>query len=108
MSSLHQRFGPRNTPLETTGKVGLTYHGGKTRVYTTDHSPRWHADKRCPELRDVDQAIVLPLGYVLTTETNPHRPCDRCTCDLSKSIEVALTYDGIDREEIIYTPEVRC
>jgi hypothetical protein len=91
-----------STP-ETTGVARLNYHGGVTRVYVADHSPIFHADLRCHELRDVAQVAMLPLGHVLTTDTNPRKPCDHCTCDLAHTIHIATTYDGTDPTEIVYT-----
>ena len=88
---------------ETTGVARLNYHGGVTRVYVADHSPIFHADLRCHELRDVEQVTVLPLAHVLTTNANPCDPCDHCTCDMAHSIHVARTYDGIDPAAIVYT-----
>lgn len=94
-----------STLPETTGIARVSYHGGVTRVYVAGHSPIFHADLRCRELRDVDQVTVLPLGHVLTTIANPRDPCDRCTCTMAQSIHVATTYDGIDPATIVYTAE---
>lgn len=90
-----------NEHLTTKGVGGIAYKG-KTLVYSPDHSAVFHADKRCPELAEVEFARKLPLGYVLTTEGTPRRPCNRCTCDMGTSIAVAIKYDSVDPEAVIY------
>lgn len=75
--------------------------GIATRVYAATNSYRFHADRDCPELADVETVLRFPLGWVVTHRSNPTHPCDYCTQDVPTTAEVAVTYDQINPDELV-------
>lgn len=76
------------------------YRGAFTPVYSAGHSPVFHADLNCDELRALEEVNRWPLGWLLTRERNPRKPCSRCTHGKAHTARVALAYDGVEPDAL--------
>jgi len=79
-----------------------------TTVYTKSSSSEvFHADKECPHLvntaeyspyhgEDLVHLNAHPLPKVLSSYTNPVKPCDHCTLPMEETAKVGVQLDGMD------------
>lgn len=75
-----------------------------TKLYAAGHSTVFHADRNCGELQraDDDRIRTYPIRFVVTRDVSPKRPCPNCTLDMANTVRVAIEYDHVAPEEVVY------
>lgn len=88
-------------------------HSAATTVFTASNSSEvFHADKHCHRLHTTDtfhmdgeerrSIKALTLEQVLTEYSDPVRPCDYCTQDIYRTVEIAKEIDGVPESVMHY------
>ena len=88
-------------------------YSAATSVFTKGSSTEvFHADKYCHRLYQGDTITIdgqeqttihaHPLEKVMTSWTDPIKPCSYCTQDIETTAEIATEIDGIPEELLCY------
>lgn len=78
------------------------YRTAYTPVYAIGRQKVFHADLDCAMLSSGGTPKKYPLAFIVTRDTYPSKPCDNCTMDMDNTIRVALAYDGVDPDDVVY------
>lgn len=78
------------------------YRSAYTPVYAINRQKVFHADLNCAKMSSRDPPKKYPLAFIVTHETYPTKPCDNCTMDMDHTIRVAIAYDGVDPDDVVY------
>ena len=89
-----------------------TDYSAATSVFTRGHSETFHADKYCHRLHQSDTVTIdgqeqttihaHTLEMVMTSWTDPVKPCSHCTLDIEKTAEIAEGIDGVSEFALCY------
>ena len=89
-----------------------TDYSAATSVFTCGNSETFHADKYCHALHRGDTITIdgqeqttiqaHTLEQVMTSWTDPVKPCSHCTQDIETTADIAMEIDGVPEACLSY------